>query len=758
MSKLGTRLASDIKYYLDYDKWDEAKGRYETWEESVDRVMDMHRSNPKLKPAFSNPKFQEYFEFATRAYKSRLVLGSQRALQFGGDAILKHNSKIYNCLTSYVDRVAFFQECMYWLLSGCGVGFSVQFKHIKKLPLFGQRNKGTKTFVIPDSIEGWSDACGVLMSSFVHETQINDCTFPEYQGYIVHFDFSQIRPEGAYINGGFKAPGPEPLRHALTKVEELLNKHTQTTNSITPIIAYDVVMYMSDAVLSGGVRRSATICLFSSDDKEMMDAKIYPNYLPQKINPQRARSNNSVVLIREKSTLEQFRLIFEKIKEFGEPGFVFVDDEDQCVNPCVEIGMWPQTEDGRSGWQGCNLTEGNAGICTTKEKFLEACKALAILGTIQASYTDFVYVGKESKEIFDREALLGCSFTGWMTNPKIMLNPEIQKEGAALVKQINKEVAEMIGINPAARTTCVKPSGNASVLLETSSGIHAEHSPQYFRMMQINKQTEVAKYLAEHHSHLIEESYWSQNKSDYVVYIPVTTRPGSLYKADLKAIDFLDIVKSVQQNWVEYGTDVELCIKPFLRHNVSNTVDIKEGEWDEVVQYLFDNKQWFTGVSFVGAFADKDVIQAPFTSIMTPEQIFNEYGDASLFAAGLIVDGLQAFDNNLWDACNHINIKDLPVEGTRLQVLIKKDWIRRARQFAKRYFKGDIKTMTYCLKDLHLYHKWVEVIRETKVIDFTVLNTRPEYIDVNTLGAVACVGNQCEIPYLVQNNADNTTY
>jgi len=235
-------------------------------------------------------------------------------------------------------------------------------------------------------------------------------------------------------------------------------------------------MHMSDAVLSGGVRRSATICLFSPDDDKMLNAKTGDWFIE---NPQRARSNNSALFIRDTVTQEQFNRVFESTKQFGEPGFGFTDTVDTIYNPCFEIGMQPKTKDGISGSQGCNLTEINGSMCKTEQEFYDACKVAAIIGTMQAAYTDFKYVEETTKEIFEREALLGCSITGFMNNPDILLDPIIQRKGAEIVKEINKEVAAMLGINQAARTTCVKPSGNASVILMTASGIHGEHSPQY---------------------------------------------------------------------------------------------------------------------------------------------------------------------------------------------------------------------------------------------------------------------------------------
>lgn len=415
------------------------------------------------------------------------------------------------------------------------------------------------------------------------------------------------------------------------------------------------------------------------------------------------------------------------------------------VHNCVEIGMKPQTIDGKSGWQGCNLTEINGSKCNTKEDFLRACKASAIIGTIQASYTDFKYVNPISKEIFDKEALLGCSITGFVNNPKILLDSETLKEGAELIKIVNKQVAEILGINQAARTTCVKPSGNASVLLETASGIHGEHSELYFRVMQLNKSEDIAQYLLKSYPELLEESVWSATKSDYVIYIPVRTKKGSLYKDQLLGVKQLEYVKLVQQSWVEAGTNIDLCIDPKIRHNVSNTIQVDN--WDEVEEYIYQNKAFFAGVSLLPLTGDKIYPQAPFTAVITPTEMLEKYGSASMFASGLVVDALHCFNDNLWQACDHVLKRDLPLEGTRTQVLLKKDWVRRAKQFAKRYFANNYEELTYCLKDVHLYHKWLNVNRIIKNLDVSKIEIKPQFTDINTMGAVACSGTNggCEV-------------
>jgi ribonucleoside-diphosphate reductase alpha chain len=693
----------------------------------------MHRDYYKDK---MTPKLSQMIDEAESLYKLQYALGAQRALQFGGEQLLKHQMRMYNCTSSYADRTAFFQELFYILLCGAGAGFSVQYHHVEKLPDIAERKKQAKGYVVEDSIEGWADALGVLMSSYF----VGGGTFPEFEGRKVYFDLSQIRPKGAEISGGFKAPGPEPLRRALDKIEYLLQGLVLSgVTRLRPIHVYDIAMHAADAVLAGGVRRSATICLFSPDDEEMAKAKTGNWFVD---NPQRGRSNNSAVIVRDEVTREQFSKLMESIKQFGEPGFYFVDSRDHTTNPCVEIGMFPQI-DGKSGWQGCNLTEINGGKCTTREEFFKACRAGAIIGTLQAGYTDFKYLSNTTKEIFDREALLGVSITGWMNNSEVLFDPEIQREGAEVVKAVNEEVAELIGVNPAARTTCVKPSGNASVLLQTASGIHAEHAPRYLRNVQMNKDSEVAQLIAETNPYMIEESVWSAGKTDYIISFPIISKEGSIYKEAMLGKNLLEMVKMVQQNWVEAGTRVERCADPTVRHNVSNTVTVLNHQWKEVEDYVFDNRHSYAGISFLSGSGDKDFNQAPFTQVLTEQQIVDKYGRGALFAAGLIVDTRKGF-NNLWEACS---TAQLPEEHRGELSDLRADWIRRFKKFAESYFDGDMKEAEYCLKDVTLLHRWAKIQQNVKPIDFVTQLESKRYTDIDTLGAAACQGGACEITF-----------
>lgn len=1147
---MSIKALQDYTVYARYAKYNKELKRRETWDESVDRLFKMHEFKyaDKLK---ESPKLVEYLNFAKQMVLEKRVLGSQRALQFGGDPILKHEEKMYNCAFVHIDRPRAFQELMYLLLCGCGVGFSVQQCHTDLLPTIQQPIKEDKVFIIEDSIEGWADAVGVLVNSYFTER----FEFPEYNGHRVVFDYSKIRPEGAPISGGFKAPGSKGLQKSLEKIRSVLSSSTAMFEStqLRPIDAYDIIMHSSDAVLSGGVRRSATLALFSIDDEDMINAKT-GDWVRK--NPQRARSNNSAALIRSKVTREQFARIIASTKQFGEPGFLFIEHEDIGTNPCfakdtliltdngyqkiydlynqqcqfntivdkridkdnvnlnnigtdvkkctnvhltqthadiyevttehglvlqttnnhtycttegrkqlkdieigeklllqsgrggfgkigdyktglllgllvgdgtlpnyngkistriilwgediidketineyhdeivghsknkfidrmqgdipftslesvslakyfeslginlstikyevptavlqgsaemmrgylhgliytdgsvpmcnnvhdkissvaiylsqhkpkllgqiqlillnfgivsriyqlgkdekyntedgkceillpngrggtalyrcnrpyeliinrpnmvklekeiglfgrkaknlkeildtrgrecykperyiskiisikyiktedvycftepetnstianglavgqcAEIGLYPKTKDGRSGVQFCNLTTKNASKCKTKEDFLMACKASAILGTIQAGYTNFTYLSPESKEITEREALIGCSMTGVMENPEIILDPKIQREGAELIKQINAEVAAIIGINPAARCTTLKPEGTTSCLLGTSSGIHPHHARRYIRRVQANKLEFPVQYFQAFNPLAVEESVWSNNKTDMVINFLCEVPRGSIVKNQISAIELLEKVKLTQTNWVESGTHEELCVIPGIRHNVSNTITVKEDEWDSVEEFIWKNRKWFSGVSLLPFSGDLDYPQAPFATVLSPAEIAEEYGDGSVFASGLIVHSLRAFNNNLWAACDavlgrglfsvrdyieddwHGNPEMLKYSPDELIAKLNEfksqgEWVKRAIRFADKYFNSNIVKMTHCLKHVHTWKTWCDLRREYKEIDWKDVVEDTEYmLNIDTMGAASCSGGKCEL-------------
>jgi ribonucleoside-diphosphate reductase alpha chain len=746
----GKKFLSDLKLHSDYLKWREKDNRFETWEEACESIIDGH----KKKYLNKETELSSYYEETLKLMKEKRVLASQRNLQFRGPQIDKHNTKLYNCVSTYVAYNEVFQNIFYLGLSGCGVGGGLLIPFVDNLSRIKERTKGTKTFIIPDTIEGWADSAGVLLSSFFEDNQ----PFPEYSGYEVKFDYSLIREKGAYISGGFKAPGPEGLKESLEKVEKLLNNWLKNEgNKLRPIIAFDIICHFSDAVLSGGVRRSALNMIVDPNDKEMINAKI-GNWREE--NPQRARSNNSVLLLRNKVTKQQFEQLVNLNEGDNDIGFVFANSWFDMFNPCFEILKIPMLERSLNsytyeelpkfieenyetfGVQGCNLSEINAEACDTKEKFYEACKASSVLGTLQAGYTYFPYLGKISEEIFKREALIGVSVTGWMNNP-MLFNREILQKGASIVKETNKNVAKIIGINQAARTTCVKPSGNASVILGTASGIHPDHSERLFRVMQLNKEADTAKWLEKNMPFLLEESVWSSTGTDYVVFVPIENPKEGLFKKDMKGVKHLELIQFVQKYWVNEGTNKELCVYPDVNHNTSNTVILDNKK--EIVDFIWNNKQDFTAVSFISDYGDKEFNQAPFTSVYDLNEIIEKYGKGAIFVSGLIVDGLHYFNEDLWRACDVVKNKSIKLEGTREQVLLKKYWIRRVKQFARNFFNGDVEKTIYCIKDVHLMHKWEVINRNFKPVDFNNILKKPEYKNISNYASVACSGGSCEI-------------
>lgn len=722
----------DYTFVSKYARWSPDKKRRETWNEAVDRVKQM-----MLEHYSDNPEVIPEIEWAYEQMRKKRVLGSQRALQFGGAPIFKHNARMYNCIVSYCDRVRFFQECMYLLLCGCGAGFSVQKHHIGKLPDLLPKKDGTKKFVIQDSIEGWSDAVGALVSSYFDQNS-DQQLFAEYNGKNVTFDYSLIREAGApLMSSGGKAPGHKPLENALNNIKKILDNAIKSGQKrIEPIQAYDIVMHTADAVISGGVRRSATICVFSPDDTAMATAKTGNWFIE---NPQRGRSNNSAMLLRDETSREQFAELMKSVKEFGEPAFIWSDSTELLVNPCVEIGMWPVCEQtGESGWQACNLSTINCAKIKSKQDFYSACRAASIIGTLQAGFKEFGYLGNASERIIAREALLGVSMTGIMETHDICLDENVQKKGAAIVKETNKEIADAIGINQAARTTCIKPEGTSSCILGTSSGIHPHHAKRYIRRVQANKMEPIYNYFRQVNPRACEESVWSNNESDDVVAFCVEVADGSKTKNKVSALQLLEYVKSTQQNWVIEGTNIELCTQPWLNHNVSNTINVKPEEWDSVEQYIYDNRKYFCGISLLPITGDKDYPQAPFTTVYLPSEQVSHYGGAALFVSGLIEVALTLWEDNLWAACDSL----LGV-GEKIKGNGKKEWQERCEKFASKYFDGDLKKLTYCMKDVYNWKEWVDMSREYKDVDFT--NVIEETNNVNPVQEIACAGGKCDI-------------
>lgn len=747
-----------------------SEARRETWSEATTRVFDMHR-----RKYADIAEAGELIDEAEYAFHDMIALGSQRVLQYAGRPIETKNARAYNCVSTFIDRPRVFQEAFWLLLCGCGTGFSVQWHHVARLPSIKAPTGEPMVFQIPDTIEGWADALGVLMCSYFDS---DDTPFPEFRGRHVVFDFDAIRPEGAALSSSNgKAPGPEPLRKSLDRVRKLMDRvcaqhaapfgamedvvsdgplavearRLWEARKMQPIDCYDVIMHASDAVLAGGVRRSASICIFSPTDLAMLMAKTGSWY---RDNPQRARSNNSVLLLRGRTPKSLFDSVIKFSREWGEPGFYWSDSTEQMPNPCVEASFWPVDEEtGLTGWQFCNLSLMNLAKVRTREQFIRAARAAAIMGTLQAGYTDFSYLGPVSERITRREALLGVSMTGMMEAPDLAFDPQTLRDMAKVVLDVNAEVAKILGINPAARATLIKPEGTSSCLLETCSGIHAHHARRYFRRVQANRRELPAQFFSEHNPRATEVSAHSRDKTDLVLTFCVDAPEGSMLSHDVGSRRMLELVKLVQENWVQAGKREEACTQPWLSHNVSNTIYVRDGEWDDVGQYIFDNQHVFAGVSLLSDVGELDFQQAPFCSVLSPEEIVSKYGSGAVMASGLIVDGVRAFGNDLWVACDtaldcvggigvNINRDPLPEnDNDEATLLAQRDWVRRARQFAERYFAGNVREMTYCLKHVHNHKLWCDLQRETVDVDYTLMR---EDDDNTKFGAEsACAGGAC---------------
>ncbi len=899
--------------------------RRESLQEANARVIRMHKDKyADIVKKEDRPLIRALFRLARLAMNGQFMMGSMRALHFGGNPILEKNARLYNCVATYVDNIFSFQHMVWLLLCGCGVGFSVQNEDIRKLPPLrvtnallaltpsSSFNHGSSLgnaeleprerykFVLEDSIEGWADAIGLVIVSFMDidwayiERIITDsldwasvqsagkktippagqsnymyssvtqrvrehpvakyfvsksgpesaeqrrllrylALFKESSGKYVEFDYSKIRPKGAPIrNINGKAPGSAPLKAAIEKIRAILRNailasytsHSERVQSeerkaiavdgpveiadnfaakrvaddlkrgriegrqLKSIEVYDIVMHSSDAVLSGGVRRSATICIFSHDDADMLGAKTGNWFIE---NPQRGRSNNSVLILRDKISKDQFKALIDSVKQFGEPGFIFADSTRCLFNPCVEASLYAYDHEAnervdastRTGFQACNLCEINAKKCTTPEIFSAVCMAAAFISTLQAGYTSFPYLGEVTESIIRREALLGVSMTGMMDNPKIAFDPLLQRGGAHQIRTINEMIAKIIRINPAARTTCIKPAGTVSCVLGTSSGIHPHHAKKYIRRVQCNMLEKPCQMYKETNPYAVEPSVWSASKSDEVVSFTIETREGALTKADVKWKQLLDYVKLTQQNWVTHGRSPMNCVQPYLNHNVSNTITIGADDWSDVADYVYDNRAYFAGISMLGESGDKDYNQAPFQEVLTSEEIVAKYGDAALYSSGVIVHAQEAFGKNLYSACDALlgvgekfNLEEIVAQIKQIQEMLdstrkgddakakhqkhdpqflkdcmevlhvkftKCEWVLRAEKFAHNYFGGDVRLMTYCLKDVDANKKYKDIRRNRQPIPWASMKTTAHIVNDEP---IACGGKGCELSKL----------
>ena len=580
--EISNKILSDITVYMKYAKFVPSLNRRETWKELVDRNKAMHvKKYPSIKS-----QIDEAYELVY----DKKILPSMRSLQFGGKPIEMSPNRVYNCAYLPIDSVDAFNETMFLLLGGTGVGYSVQKHHVSKLPSISKPHANrTKRFLIGDSIEGWADAIKVLMKSYMGDTRSSK----------VKFDYSDIRPKGAQlVTSGGKAPGPQPLKECIFKINSVLESKNEG-DSLTTLETHDIVCHIADAVLAGGIRRAALISLFSAEDNEMISCKSGDWW---ESNPQRGRANNSAVLMRHKVTESFFMDLWKRVElsNAGEPGIYFNNDKDWGTNPCCEIALRP--------FQFCNLCEVNASNIESQEDLNNRVKHAALIGTLQAGYTEFHYLRSIWRETTEKDALIGVSMTG--IGSGVVLNYDMT-EAAKVVNKENSRVAKLIGINPAARTTTVKPAGTTSLALGTSSGIHAWHNDYYIRRVRVGKNESMYKYLAKSHPELIEDEYFRPHDTA-VISIPQKAPKGSILRYE-SPFDLFERIKKVAGEWVLPGHK-----KGSNTHNVSATVSLKDDEWDRAGKWMWDNRNHYNGLSVL-PYNGGTYIQAPFEDITEDE-------------------------------------------------------------------------------------------------------------------------------------------
>jgi ribonucleoside-diphosphate reductase alpha chain len=504
-------------------------------------------------------------------------------MQFAGRPIEVNPARIYNCAFLPIDDWRAFGEVMFLLLGGTGVGYSVQHDHIEKLPEIRKpKQNRKKRFLIGDSIEGWADAVKVLMKSYFSGTSSID------------FDFSDIRPKGArLITAGGKAPGPGPLRECLVKLQGILDTK-EDGEKLTTIEVHDMVCHIADAVLAGGIRRAALICLFSPDDDEMISCKSGAWW---ELNPQRGRANNSAVLLRSITEKEQFQDIWRRIEASGagEPGIYFTNNVEWGTNPCCEIALKP--------FQFCNLCEVNVSDIKSQEDLNGRVKAASLIGTLQAGYSDFHYLREVWKRTTEKEALIGVSMTG-IGSGVVTHWTYSMTEAAEIVKAENERVAKILGINCAARCTTVKPAGTTSLALGTSSGIHAWHNDYYLRRVRVGKNEAIYSYLSMYHPELLEDDKFRPHDTA-IITVPQKAPEGAILRTE-SPFDLLERVKQVTKEWIKPGHR-----KGNNTHNVSATISIKNDEWDAVGEWMWENRKFYNGLSVL-PYDGHTYVQAPF--------------------------------------------------------------------------------------------------------------------------------------------------
>lgn len=571
--EIAAQAISDITIHSKYARYIPELGRRETWLEVVQRSEDMHvRRFPDL---------MEEIQLAFDLVRAKKVLPSMRTLQFAGKPIEISPNRAYNCAYCPVDSWHAFPEIMFLLLGGTGVGYSVQRHHVSQLPEVRGPGRRRRRYLIGDSIEGWADAVKVLVKSYFEG------------GPAITFDFSDIRPKGAMlVTSGGRAPGPQPLKDCLHNLTKVLDS-VESGERLTPIQAHDMVCHIANAVLAGGIRRAALISLFSMDDEEMVSCKSGSWW---ELNPQRGRANNSAVILRHRACRDDFMWLWERIRSSGsgEPGIFLSHNMEWGTNPCCEISLRPHSF--------CNLTTVNVSDVGSQDEFEERVRAASLIGTLQAAYTDFHYLREVWKQQAEKDALIGVSLTGQASCHMDRL--DLARAACEVVTE-NVRVAKLIGINPAARTTCTKPEGTSSLVAGTSSGIHAWHSKFYIRRFRFGNNESVLRYLVETIPDLVADDFERPGLQS-VVSLPMKAPEGAIVRDEEGPIQLLERIRHVYRNWVCPGH-----VSGDNTHNVSATISVKDDEWDQVGDWMWENRDCYNGLSVL-PYDGGTYVQPPF--------------------------------------------------------------------------------------------------------------------------------------------------
>lgn len=628
---------SEYIHQAKYARWNPEEGRRETYSETVDRVIEMHYAKfccTNSTWSYDSPiKAERMGNEITAAFRfvyTKSVLPSMRSMQFAGPSIETNNARMYNCCFTHIDRDRAFSETLFLLLSGCGVGYSVQWEHVDMLPPVSQISREIHHHTIADSIEGWAEALRSLVFSYI---QCLDNSYGKY----VEFDYSKIRPEGSPLRtSGGCAPGHLGLKAMLEEVRSILD--AAVGRKLRPIECHDIMCYIARSVLSGGIRRSSMISLFSPSDTEMMYSKARGVFDPVSgLNSQRAMANNAAALLRDSVTHDVFKRIFTLSSQgFGDPGFVFLDRIDCGINPCAEITLNPRMAGyEHAGFAFCNLSEINAATCVDRKEFLLRCDAAAVIGTLQACFCDFKYLGSASNDIAERDRLIGVSITGIMDNPKVL---EWMHDGRTIVKLANARIAGMLGINESERTCCIKPSGTASLLLGTSSGVHTHHARRYLRRVTCNRTEVVPRAFALTNPHMVEQ----KPDGDYVLVFPVQARDDAV--VEVSGYQFVKTISSIIQNWCD-------------GHNVSCTVPVRSGDSaTEVFDYIWNNRDSLSSLSFAPVDISKRYPFAPLEAVNNAvletywDLLIKEYKPVNWLNIGEVSDGTDPSATSACDA------------------------------------------------------------------------------------------------------------